>query len=313
MNIYKATNKGLVEVQKEPFPLEKDIQLLVEKNLDQLFGLQFVATEFTIGEYRLDTLAFDRESSAFVIVEYKKGHSYSVIDQGYSYLSTMLDNKADFVLEYNERVGKLLKNDVDWSSSRVIFVSPSFNTYQKNSVNFKDVPFELWEIKRFSGDLVVLDQHKSSSKESIESLGQGSRSISTVSTEVKVVDENEHYEKCSEGCLEQWRKIQDYFNALDDTSYKVRKPYISIVKGNMAICYAHFQRDGIRLDVTRGGMTAEGDLTSKFFYLDDPKGVALEHERNWQDGKRMKYEIRINKKTDLEYVLWLLKQKYDSI
>ena len=130
MNIYKITNKGLSEIEKNPFALEKDIQGLVEDNLDQLFGLQFVATEYSVGEYRLDTLAFDKENSAFVIVEYKKGHSYSVIDQGYSYLSTMLENKAEFILEYNERLGETLKReDIDWSSSRVLFVSPSFNSF----------------------------------------------------------------------------------------------------------------------------------------------------------------------------------------
>ena len=44
----------------------------------------------------------DSLNDSFVIVEYKKGSSYSVIDQGYSYLSTMLNNKSDFVLELIE-------------------------------------------------------------------------------------------------------------------------------------------------------------------------------------------------------------------
>ena len=96
-------------------------------------NLQFVTTEFAIDTFRLDTLCFDDETNSFVIVEYKKGSSYSVIDQGYSYLSVMLNNKADFILEYNEKQDRTLKRDeVDWSSSRVLFVSPAFNSFQKN-------------------------------------------------------------------------------------------------------------------------------------------------------------------------------------
>ena len=36
---------------------------------------------------------------SFVIIEYKKGKRYSVIDQGYAYLNTLLAHKGDFVLK----------------------------------------------------------------------------------------------------------------------------------------------------------------------------------------------------------------------
>lgn len=114
MDIFKLKDDGIEKIKANPFALEKDIQLLVEKNLNHLFNLQMMASEFRIASYRFDTLAFDEESSSFVIVEYKKGHSYSVIDQGYTYLATMLNNKAEVVLEYNETLGRsLLRDEVD--------------------------------------------------------------------------------------------------------------------------------------------------------------------------------------------------------
>jgi RecB family endonuclease NucS len=81
----------------------------VEENLNVLLGLDFICTEFPLDGLRIDNLAFDQESKAFVIIEYKKGHSYSVIDQGYSYISLLLNNKADFVLEYYERTGNTVR------------------------------------------------------------------------------------------------------------------------------------------------------------------------------------------------------------
>jgi hypothetical protein len=41
-----------------------------------------VKSEFELHGLRIDTLAFDKESSVFVIIEYKKERNFSVIDQG---------------------------------------------------------------------------------------------------------------------------------------------------------------------------------------------------------------------------------------
>ena len=178
MDLFSIKNNKLEYVDKESFNLEKDIQILVENNLETLFDLEFVSTEFRINDFRLDSLCYDNETNSFVIIEYKKGSSYSVIDQGYSYMSVMLNNKSDFILEYNERRNKNLKRDeVDWSQSRIIFISQSFNSYQKNSVNFKDIPFELWEIRKFSDGIISLDQYQSSSKESIQKIEGGKNTI----------------------------------------------------------------------------------------------------------------------------------------
>lgn len=148
MALFNITNKGQLENIKElPFRLEKEIQTLTENNLKTVFGLEFVKSELSLNDFRIDTLAFDKDAGTFIIIEYKRDKNFSVIDQGYAYLSLMLNNKADFILEYNENsMDSLKRNEVDWSQSRVIFISPSFTTYQKEAINFKDLPIELWEI-----------------------------------------------------------------------------------------------------------------------------------------------------------------------
>jgi len=64
-------------------------------------GLHLVKSEFSIKNKRIDTLAFDPESKAFIIIEYKRNKNISVVDQGFTYLSLMLENKADFIIEYS--------------------------------------------------------------------------------------------------------------------------------------------------------------------------------------------------------------------
>lgn len=169
-----------------------------------VIGLKFVRREFSLNNFRLDTLAFDESSKSFVIIWYKNTSNFSVIDQGYAYISLMLNNKSDFILEYNENCDSTLKrDDVDWSQSRVIFVSHAFNNYQKESINFKDLPFELWEVKRFSNDTMYFNQIKSSKKaESIKNLSTNSSEVDIVNKEVKVYTEEQHLNNSSEEILD---------------------------------------------------------------------------------------------------------------
>ena len=103
MAIYQIRKGDLVPIKEKMIDLEKDLQKLTEKNLQTVFGLEFVRTEFGLHNLYIDTLAFDPESKSFAIIEYKRDKSFSVVDQGYACLALMLNNKADFILEYNER------------------------------------------------------------------------------------------------------------------------------------------------------------------------------------------------------------------
>jgi RecB family endonuclease NucS len=124
MTIFKIQNNNLLQIKEIPIRLEKDLQNITEKNLEMIFALDFVSTEFALHQFRIDTLAFDEETKSFVIIEYKRDKSFSVIDQGYAYLALMLNNKADFILEYNEKKKKNLKReDIDWTQSRVLFLA----------------------------------------------------------------------------------------------------------------------------------------------------------------------------------------------
>ena len=119
MSLYSINNSKLEPIRKVEFKYERELQKLTEENLDTLFGLRFIRTEYQLHKLRLDTLAFDDETKSFVIIEYKRDSSFSLIDQGYAYLALLLNNKADFILAYNEKTGESLKvNDVEWSQSR---------------------------------------------------------------------------------------------------------------------------------------------------------------------------------------------------
>ena len=79
-------NKKLKEVN---FINEKELQTYFENNIEDILGYKFVATEFIVGDFRLDTLAFDEETKSFKIIEYKNVKNHSLVDQGYTYLKVI--------------------------------------------------------------------------------------------------------------------------------------------------------------------------------------------------------------------------------
>ena len=191
MPTYANTKGTLAQIKEKPFKLEKEIQDLFEANLNPIMGLQLVKSEFSIKNKRIDTLAYDNQNNAFIIIEYKKDKNISVVDQGFTYLSLMLENKADFIIEYNESLQQQLKrDDVDWSQTRVVFVSTSFTENQRLATNFKDIAIELWKLKRFENDTVSITPiKKSKSAESIKPITQQNKELKTVQDEIKVYNE----------------------------------------------------------------------------------------------------------------------------
>lgn len=73
-------NQQLNLIRETPFKLEKELQTVTENNLEKIFGLQLVKSEFALNQFRIDTLAYDKEANAFVIIEYKRSKNFSVIE-----------------------------------------------------------------------------------------------------------------------------------------------------------------------------------------------------------------------------------------
>lgn len=299
MNLYNTIEKKLKSVKEKPFKLEKEIQSLFEHNLEIIMGLQLVKSEFSIKGKRIDTLAYDIQSKAFVIIEYKRSKNISVVDQGFTYLSLMLENKADFIVEYNETQKRTLKrSDVDWSQTRVIFVSTGFTDNQKTATNFKDIAIELWEVKRYENDLVSINQvKKSKSAESIKPLSSRNNQLEAVTREIKVYMEDDHLQDKSETIIELYETYRDaIINLTNDIEIVPKKLYVAFNKDNRNIAYLHLQKKNIKLWIN-----------AKWGEVKDSMGISKNVANKGHYGYG-DYEIDLKDDSQLEYVLSLIKQ-----
>ncbi|WP_298948564.1 DUF5655 domain-containing protein [uncultured Polaribacter sp.] len=299
MNIYSlAKNNSIKHIKETPFKLERDIQNVFEQNLKEVLGLVLVKSEFTIKNKRIDTLAYDTQSKAFIIIEYKRSKNISVVDQGFTYLSLMLENKADFIVEYNETLKSTLKRtDVDWSQTRVIFVSTSFTENQKTATNFKDIAIELWEVKKYENDLISINPiKKSNSAESIKPITSSNSQLESVTKEIKVYTEEEHLINKPDAVIELYESYKEaILNLADDIDIKATKLYIAFKKDkNLSDIVILKKGLKIFINLTKGN-------------LDDPKGIMrdVSNTGHWGNGD---YETIVKNTKDMEYIMSLIKQ-----
>ncbi|MBU1245407.1 MAG: DUF5655 domain-containing protein [Nanoarchaeota archaeon] len=302
MTIFKNSTNKLNRIKQLSFKLEKEIQDLTEKNLSDIFGLQIVKSEFSLNGLRIDTLAYDNENNSFVIIEYKRDKNFSVIDQGYAYLSLMLNNKADFILEYNENCDRNLKREnVDWSQSRVLFVSPAFSKYQQQAINFKDLPIELWEISRYENDLIQYTRLRShENSESINKISKKSDVVEKVSSEVKVYTEEDHLSHCSEEIKSLYNELKNQILSIDENIEVIpKKKYIA------------FKSDRNFVDILPQKSKIKFWLNLSKGQLKDVDSIARDVSSvgHWGNGD---YEVSFSNSEELPVLLSLIKQSYEK-
>lgn len=296
--LFKILNEKINKISENEFKLEKDLQNFVEKNLEILLGLEFVKSECIVENYRLDTLAFDKENKSFVIIEYKRGNSYSVIDQGYSYLSKVLNNRADIILEYNETLNKTLKrDDVDWTQTKVIFISQNFNKFQKDSLNFKNLPIELYEIKRYDNGIISFNMIKGEeNSEDINTISKVNTEIQKVSKEIKKYSIEEHLKGINDNVVELFYQFKERMEFMfPEIEITAKKLYIAFKNNKKNLVDFHLQKNSLKIW-----------LNAKYGEIDEFKNISknVSNTGHWGNGD---YEFSIKDDKEFEYIISLIK------
>ncbi len=299
--IFLNKNGKLENIKEIDFKLEKDMQILVEQNLKSLLSIKFLATEFSIERYRFDTVAFNDETNSFAIIEYKRGRNESLVDQGYAYLSTLLNRKADFVLLYNEslKVSKSIK-DFDWTQTRIYFISTLFTDYQKNATDFSNMPFELYEIKQYSNGLFQIEkiEKNKSTKHDLISFGEDQNSeITMVKKEIIVYTEDTVLDKGTEITKELYVNLKNRILELGNVAIEPRKFYIAFI-GRRHICDIEIQKKKLIVTIN----VKQGDLK-------DPTSIATDVSTvgHWGNGD---YQVLVTDNEILDYLMTLIRQSY---
>ena len=158
MPLFQINGAELSLTRPANFNQEKEIQALIEKNLETVFNCRFIASEFPTGSEhagRIDTLALS-EDNIPVIIEYKKVESSELINQSLYYLSWIKDHRGDFQVAANKKLGE--NAEIDWSDIRVICIAPGYKKFDLHAVQMMGANIELWQYRLFENGLFYLDE-----------------------------------------------------------------------------------------------------------------------------------------------------------
>jgi predicted transport protein len=179
LKLFRIDGGKAVELLGAALAVEKPLQVLIESNMEVLFGVRFVASEHSTGKKhggRIDSLGLDENGSP-VIFEYKRSVNENVINQGLFYLDWLLDHRAEFELLVMKRFGHEEAEQIDWSIPRLVCVASDFTRYDEHAIAQINRSIELVRYRDYDGVYLTLDLMASTSASATSAEGQDLRNL----------------------------------------------------------------------------------------------------------------------------------------
>ena len=252
MAIFEIDSGKAKRVRLSEFKIEKDLQRLVEENLETIFNCRLIATEFSTGNIhsgRIDTLAISEDLNP-VIIEYKKVASSDLINQSLYYLHWIKDHKGDFQIAAYKALNKEV--EVDWSDIRVICLAPEYKKYDLHAVQVMGANIELWQYKIYENGILNIEevyrQTTTNSHQEPEDFNgknpvmveAGKKAALTRKTATYTLEE--HYDNLNGTVLELFNTVRDYIISLDSSIEETpKKQYIAYKTSQNFVCLQTFK------------------------------------------------------------------------
>lgn len=235
INVFEIKPK-VKELKGSSVILEKEIQNLIEQNMEEFFGIRFLASEYSITNGRMDSIGID-ENNCPVIFEYKRSSSENIINQGLFYLDWLLDHKADFQLLVMNTLGKEVAKEIDWSAPCVFCIAKEFTKFDEHAVNQMQRNIKLVKYNKY-GENLILFEHINVPVLKKDTISKGKK----VKQEKKLSEKDNYdwesrIQKLPKEKQELYFSIRDYILSKgDDISENYLKLYIAFKKVKNFIC-----------------------------------------------------------------------------
>jgi predicted transport protein len=256
MAIFKINSGQAERIKVAEFKLEKNLQDLVEQNLQVFFNCRFVSSEFSTGIVhagRIDTLSEDDNP---VIIEYKKMASSELITQSLYYLNWLTDHRGDFELAVQRKLGKDV--NIDWSDIRVICLAPDYKKYDLHAVKVIGANIELWQYKLYENSILSIEEifRESESRQTDKLVNSthvknpvmveaGRKAAITRQTAIHSIDQ--HFENVSQPVREIFELVREYILTLDDSVDESPKKKGIAYRTTQNFAFITIRKDGLKL------------------------------------------------------------------
>lgn len=220
------------EYKSSTIDLEKKLQNIIEANMEILFGVKFLATEYSISHGRIDSIGIDENLCPFIF-EYKRSMNENVINQGLFYLDWLLDHRDSFkMLLLNSKMSDII-DKIDWENPRIICIANDFTKYDQYAVNQMKHDISLVRYIKFEDDLLMF-----------EHVNDNNIKNNTNSSNITKHNKNESTQILSN----LYEDIKNYILSLgDDVSENILKHYIAFRKLKNIVCVETSYKDKLIL------------------------------------------------------------------
>jgi predicted transport protein len=212
IKLFRVADASVVELVGSASALEKHLQSVIEKNLEALLGVRFLASEVSTGPAhggRIDSLGIDEDGSP-------------VINQGLFYLDWLVDHRGEFELLVLRSTGQAAADAIDWSTPRLICIASDFTKYDEHAVQQIGRNINLIRYRHFAPDLLMLDLVNAAASKSVN--GVNGPTPSAVA-----------YKTVEELLATADREVQSWFETIkafmltlgDDVQFKPTKVYFA--------------------------------------------------------------------------------------
>lgn len=304
IKLFRIEQDGVSELQGQSLTLEKSLQTMLEKHLQELLGVRFLASEYSTGKThggRIDTLGID-ENGCPVIIEYKRSTNENVINQGLFYLDWLMDHKAELELLVQRQLGQEKADQIEWSTPRLLCIAGDFTRYDQHAVQQINRNIELIRYRSYGDGLLMLELVNATQA----SEGAGASAGTPRASNGGTPQMYKTIEEVMEGAPESLRDVyaaleQMLFSLGDDVQKRTLKYYVAFKRIKNVACVEMRPRDHVLV-----------------IYVNvNPDAVALEEGftrdvRNKGHIGTGDMEIRTHNLTDLERARPLLEKAYEN-
>jgi len=178
-------------------------------------------------------------------------------------------------------------------------VANSFTAYQKNAINFKDLPIEIREAKKFGTDIIVYDQIKAKNTQASVKTITKNTDIDKVVKELKTYSVDDHFKEDWTESKELYEELSEKLLSLDGRLEERPVKYyigINIGRNNVAIIKIH--KSKLYFEPLRVRPEDMQDPEKRLTYVKDSM-------KFWNKHVSI---MDINNSEDIDYAVLLMKQ-----
>lgn len=298
VKLFRVSGAKAQELQATASDLERPLQTLIERDLETLLGVRFLASEHFTGKThggRIDTLGLD-ENHCPVILEYKRSSGENVINQGLFYMDWLMDHQAEFKLLVMEKLGKEAATAIDWSAPRLICIAADFTKYDAHAVQQMNRNIELIRYRKFNPDLLLLELINAVTEKPNAGKASGGKAKTTGDKPVA-----QALKEMTPQQRDLFASLEGYLISLgDDVQRKDLKLYV-VYKRMRNFCCVIVQKGNFTLQVSLN----PDDVDMVEGFTRDMRGIG-----HWGTGD---LEITLRTLADLDRAKPLLRRAYDGV